>query len=774
MSNTVKHIHFTEILAKSDPPILLKQHVEEGLTIQELLKIVFPNLPVKNVEHFWELLRLCVICHDLGKSHIEFQRMLHKLSNKWYSQRHELYSIPFIEALEIEDADKTLIKQVVAGHHRRYDELLCFIGRSYKQANSNSFALDFEDDNKLSFEDEFKRCLNSEYVISLMKEYGLHLFNLNAKLPNELIHNFLKNPTHLEHSNYFTLLLLLGAFKQCDHLSSASIFEIRTLFDSDFHYLSDKHNDLLTKGFDFYPHQKESSQATGNVILTAPTGSGKTESAMLWLQKQMQVSGQGRVFYILPFTASINAMYERLRTDLGDKSKVGLLHGKLSAYLDSLIEREHSDISKDERIDFIHKIKAAYQTIVTPLKIATPFQLLKHIFGLKGFEKGIFEWAGGYFIFDEIHAYNPNVFAQIVVLIEFAVKYLGVKVFVMTATLPRFLKTELQKAIGSYTEISAKDKLYQQFTRHRVILKDGLLSQNTSLIQTDLNRDKKVLVVCNTVEQAQKVYAELRSENKVLLHGSFNAFDRNVNESKLKEDNVKLLVGTQAIEVSLDIDYDVIYTEPAPIDALIQRFGRVNRERKKGICPCFVFTERNDADKYIYPNKEVIDRTLEVLSRFTESIQEKDLQEAIDYVYPNWTEKDAEDYNLTKELLWDYVKRLSPFIHSDKSEEDFYSQFDGIKVLPARCQIEYKGYLNEFEFVKAESLKVQISKSRFAELIKSKEIQLDKYVFERSDKDHLEETKYFVINRKYTSDLGLQIKEEEDKEVLINVADNCW
>lgn len=49
----------------------------------------------------------------------------------------------------------------------------------------------------------------------------------------------------------------------------------------------------------------------------------------------------------------------------------------------------------------------------------TPFQLLKHLFGLKSFEKGMFEWSGCYLIFDEIHAYDPRIFAQIIVLLKF-------------------------------------------------------------------------------------------------------------------------------------------------------------------------------------------------------------------------------------------------------------------------------------------------------------------------------------------------------------------
>jgi CRISPR-associated endonuclease/helicase Cas3 len=758
----------SEILAKSEPQITLKQHILDGLVILKLLKKAFPKLPIADSNRFWELLYLCVICHDLGKTHIEFQRMLRNLSNQWHRQRHELYSLPFIDALEIDEPEKKLIKQVVAGHHKNYEELYLLIEHSYQQDNHNSFSLDIENDTKFSFEKEFKQRLNFESVSALLKEFNLNISKTNAIIPKRLILDYRRNPLKINHEDYFPLLLLLGAFKQCDHLSSAFISDIQMLSNTNFQYLENKRTELLRNGFDFYPHQKEASITEGNVILTAPTGSGKTETSILWLQKQMQVSGQGRVFYILPFTASINAMYERLGNDMGDKNKVGLLHGKLSSYLDSLVERENPAISKEKRNYLIHKIKDDYQTIVTPLKVATPFQLLKHIFGLKGFEKGMFEWVGGYFIFDEIHAYNPNVFAQIIVLIEFAVKYLNVKVFIMTATLPQFLKTELQKAVGSYTEISAKTELYQLFTRHKVVLKEGLLANKLNIIQTDLDEGKKVLVVCNTVEQSQKVYATLQSEHKVLLHGSFNAEDRNKKESKLKDDNVKLLIGTQAIEVSLDIDYDIIYTEPAPIDALIQRFGRVNRKREKGICPCVVFKERNDSDHYIYSNQEVIDRTLEALGWFSVNIQEQDLQKAIDYVYPNWTEKDEEDYRLTKTLLQNYVEQLSPFLHSDKSEEDFYKQFDGIKVLPAKCEGDFKNYLNQFEFIKAESLKVQITKSRFAGLIKSEDIVLKTYAFESSNKDNLLQTKYFVINRRYTEELGLEIKENEDTEIVRN------
>lgn len=761
-----------EILAKSEPQVSLKQHIQDGLDVLENLKKGFPNLPFTEKDDFWHLLYLCIIFHDLGKSHSEFQRMLNGERHNWLRQRHELFSIPFIEGLNIRDSDKMMIKQIVAGHHKSYDDLFSFIDHSYKQDTQNSFQLSFEEDTKLSFETEFKKHINTDYIRSLLKEFNIILNDINSDLPRKFILDYKRKPTTLMQDNYFKLLLMIGGFKQCDHLSSASISKIEILCDSDFEFLNKKRIVLQENGFDFYPHQLEAYAKEGNVILTAPTGSGKTETSFIWLQKQMQLFGQGRVFYILPFTASINAMYERLGKNVGDKSKVGLLHGKLTEYLDSFIERENPTISKKKKQFLTQKIKEDYRTIVTPLKVVTPFQLLKNIFGLKGFEKGIFEWVGGYFIFDEIHAYRPDIFAQIIVLLEFVVKYLHVKVFIMTATLPEFLKIELQKALGSYSEITAKVELYERFTRHRVLLKDGLLAESLNLIQNDLNENKKVLVVCNTVEQTQIVYDNLQSANKLLLHSNFNAIDRNIIESQLKGESIQLLVGTQAIEVSLDIDYDVIYTEPAPIDALIQRFGRVNRKREKGICPCYVFKERNKVDSsFIYTNQDVIDRTLEALSWFKDSIKEKDLQKAIDYVYPAWDNVDKDEYDLIYQMLKESLYDLSPFIYSSKSEEDFYKQFDGVKVLPIKCETQFKTYLNDFEFVKAESLKVQISKKRFAGFINKGVIEKREFVFESKDSDKLIKTNYFIIKRKYSNELGLQMKLEEDTNVINNTED---
>lgn len=744
-----------EVLAKSEPPISLKQHIDECLQVYESLRKAFGRIPVDNTNHFWELIRFGIIFHDLGKSHSEFQKMLLGKHANWYHQRHELFSVPFIDQMDLSEDDKLLLKLIVAGHHKDFNFLFDHIQHSYKTGED---MFSFSEDGKLEWNEETKK-LNNQFIQSFLKEYNVSLKPSSLALPMQLVKNYTRCPVNSTKINFQELLLAAGALKQCDHSASAGVFKVNVLEEKHFDFLYDTR-------WSPYFHQKRASEINGNIVLTAPTGSGKTEASLMWLHKQMKENGQGRTFYILPFTASINAMFERLDEKMkGNNEIVGVIHGKLSEYIESRFGEETYSWQNEK---LIHELKDNFRALVTPLKVATPFQLLKSIFGLKGFEKGIFEMSGGYFIFDEIHAYDPEVTAQIKVLIEFATKFLNVKVCLMTATLPTFLKKEFTDAIGEYKEIRANDELYQSFIRHRIKVANGLLSEHIKDIQQRLDFGDKVLVVSNTVKQAQAIYNSLNASKKVLLHSAFNGVDRNKNEAKLMSNEVKLLVGTQAIEVSLDIDYDVIFTEPAPLDALLQRFGRVNRHRVNGQyrppCDCIVFSERNDVDKYIYKNEEIIIRTLDVLRKIQSQnsgvIAEDELQYYIDQVYDKWFEKDKEDFDrVYNHLKTDVWKNLAPFIYDVHREEEFEKQFDGIKVLPSILKKEYQELLEANKFIKAESLKVSVTKQRFASLIINEGIHRDVSAFQLIKKEVIKEQPYYIIDRKYDDELGLQINE---------------
>lgn len=769
---------YDTILAKSEPPdFTLKQHIEDCLLIWQALQYNFPHAAQLPLSYdLWRVLYIAIVCHDLGKGHKDFQKILRGVSNQWNKQRHELFSLPFIDGLAEEKPIRDLIWLVVAGHHKEFDELINRFIRSFYRAEGQE---EEEYDGLTNYIADFHQYVPVEALIEMAKiEFSVQIRPFQTRHPEKFIGLYRKQANQGKFNiftpGYFDLLILFGGLKHCDHMGSARIDKLLSIEDSNFQFLDKKQNRLKLKGEDFYEHQQACAQVNGNLILVSPTGSGKTESALLWLRRQFQTYGQGRVFYILPFTASINAMYERLKDDLGE-GFVGMLHGKLSDYLyDYFDDFQYTLSQKKSRTE---ELKEKFKTLATPVKVITPFQLLKHLFGLKGFEQGIFEMVGGYFIFDEIHAYSPEVFAQIKVLLEYAVEHLRVKVVVMSATIPTFLKSELEKAIGEFTKKKATPALYKQFVRHRVILQDGLLTDNFILIQKALYERKKVLVVCNTVVTAQTAYKALRGNatNAVLLHSAFNGADRTEHEKKLKKGEwdetnpIQLLVGTQAIEVSLDIDYDIIFTEPAPIDALIQRFGRVNRQRIKGKSPVVIFRQANPTDRYIYP-QAIVQETTKALEQIVFQndgvIEEERLQSIIDQVYPEWLPKQKQVFEQVYQGLSDAANRLVPMFHSRVSEEDFYKQFDGIKVLPQCLKPTYEECLERFDFIGAESLKVQIRKNKFAQLMRDDERNLmtDVYTFEKKDGKSLQ-IKYFVLSSKvanYDEDLGLLYDQQEE------------
>lgn len=743
-----------EILAKSEPQVSLEQHIYDCLIIYNQLAECFPNLPLPNRDTFWRILYYSLIFHDTGKSHHEFQHILHKHSqDSWNHQRHELFSLYFIKQANIPDEWKNLIYYAVIGHHQSIHKIQEFIFENYISVIQTGWS----PCQSLSFEDECKKLWKNK-VWKILNKYSFVQINKEIIDIVSLVKSICESPYKPSDNTFLQHLLLVGFVKQCDHLASAGIKKLNKLSNANFSFLFK--NPL-------YKHQKEAYHTLGNVILSSPTGSGKTETSVLWLKHQLEIIGEGRIFYVLPYTASINAMYERLNKKFNasslDKEShwVGMLHGKLSQYIENKMSSEESWKSEEKE-----QLLKDFKTLVTPMKIVTPFQLLKYLFGLKGFEKGMSEWSGGYFIFDEIHAYDSKTFAQIIVLLEFCSKYMGVNIFIMTATLPSFMLGILKQAIGKHCRITADDDLYYKFDRHRIHLEKGKLQDSLNLIQKDINENKKVLVVCNTVEQAQFVYENLHiAGSKLLLHGSFNAEDRNKKEIRLQNEDIKLLVGTQAIEVSLDIDYDTIYSEPAPIDALIQRFGRVNRKREKEICICHVFDTQNEKDKFIY-NQAVVSRSLEVLSEIEKKengiIHERDLQKYIDKVYPDWEEKQKEDFNVTYKMLSiGIANRLSPLTYDDKSEELFYKQFDSIKVLPVSLKPNYQQYLDTHQFVKADGLLVSIRESRFFALSKDNEVYRERFCYTDDDKDKIKNQSMFVINRVYNEELGLQIYKAE-------------
>lgn len=742
------------LLAKSDPPTTLVEHIADGLKIVTELQRVLPAASqVVDIPDFWGVLRTCVLLHDLGKAHPEFQKLLVKLDNEWNGQRHELFSLPFVNALNAVNHELLpVILRVVAFHHkdvRRLDEQVA----AYE--DQEGFQQFFEEIDVTAVLKE---------VTSAFHDFPVLCYPIGVFYANQLLMAYKDLIRKHDAHRYFSELLIFGAFKHCDHLASAYVEELVDLREEHFASLDTLQQGLQAKGFDLYTHQQLAAQTKGNIILRAPTGAGKTESALLWLRHHWKTEPAGHVFYVLPYTASINAMHQRLEgadKGFGDGEVVGALHGKLTAYLYTLFAEESSLLDRQKKVK---ELKNQFKTAERPVKVLTPFQLLKHLFGLRGFEKGLFELVGGYFIFDEIHAYEPEVQAQIEVLLDVLTRKLGARVCIMTATMPSFLRDQLSNNLhGGYTAIEAAPDLYDHFRRHQIAMRPGTLEHNWPFIQNLLDAGNRVLVVCNTVKQAQTTYQAFERENdKLMIHGRFAAIDRMEHEKALASRLPKLLIGTQAIEVSLDIDYDVMVSQLAPLDALIQRMGRVNRGRRGDWFSCYICTDMTSQDIGIY-GEYALRASLEVLQELVNKHDGKVYEEAlgpyVDQVYPGYQGKELSAYKMTKDLLGQRVEEeLYPYVEDAKREEDFYQRFDGIKVVPTHYEETVMESLRTFDFIRADLHKVSISAKQYRRIRaegRIYEAHVPVETMTRKGVEKLVDLTFLVIQKRYDPFMGL-------------------
>jgi CRISPR-associated endonuclease/helicase Cas3 len=730
------------LLAKPDETLL--EHTENALKVFKSIREAYPTVPeICGIENFWEVLFYSIFFHDFGKGAVGFQNIF-KTREKW-NYRHEILSAGFVSSLDYYDGlYVNAIGLAIITHHKDVTELRekfqTHPSPPGKERYQNKLKeLEPNLDELMSYCNKIQG-FSKRYLGYELKNFRLldSVDELRDVYKTVVIPYFIgweEGERTLLHGKFG--VFLKGFLNACDHLASASKYKILTAIKNmrgvySFRELRDTQERALT--------------TRGDAFLSAPTGSGKTEAALFWSDTNQNVRKSRRVFYLLPYTASINAMYKRLQRDFKKEELVGVLHGKVTYFLYKSFSENEGEVYTTAR-DKAKAIKDLTKKIYRPYKILTPFQILKSFFGLRGFEQQLSEMTDGLFILDEIHAYDAHTTAIILEMLKILKQEYRANVFIMSATLPEFIRELFSEYLEINVKISMEKAKLKEFTRHRVEILPGDLLANLGRIKADLHDKKKVLVVCNTVSRAQEIFKDLSPmvSKSALLHGRFMLRDREEIEKNLGE--VHLLVGTQAIEVSLDIDYDVLYTEPAPMDALIQRFGRVNRKgwELQRISTVYVFSEGSEKDRYIYDEK-LVSRTLDNFST-VELLKEDIIQSLVDNVYNDgYTGKDKEDFDMVQRQFKQFYNQIVPFIHDERGEEEFFSLYKSYEVVPLQYAMEYLEEMERGHYLEAISYFASISLGQYKKL-------------ERDNNVEIKNGTRFV-NARYDKKLGLLLDEE--------------
>lgn len=408
-----------------------------------------------------------------------------------------------------------------------------------------------------------------------------------------------------------------------------------------------------------------------NLIVVAPTGSGKTEAALLWLNGE-------KGFYTLPLKVSSNAIYNRIKQCYNFET-VAILH---SDSMNSFIEASDNDLEKGYR-NYEQAKLFAY-----PLTICTVDQLFLFVYKALGTEIFAATLKYSKLIIDEIQAYSPRIVAALLFGLS-EIKSMGGKFAIITATFPPVLEYFMRE----YKLISSGDYLYRDFSdtadkvRHRIRIHDrgfniGEIIENGA--------DKKVLVICNTVSQAQAVYQEIkkRFEHAWLLHSRYIRKHRTILENnimKFSEDKeaVGIWVTTQIVEASLDIDFDLLYTEMCTADSLLQRMGRCNRAGKKEMKTPNIIICNCGSSKYkkIY-DEDIYNDSLDSLRRFDgRPFSESDKVSYINEVYAVEKIRNTKYFKEIQDNI-DFFKGLKPLECDIKEARKDFRAIHSITVIP--------------------------------------------------------------------------------------------
>lgn len=522
-----------------------------------------------------------------------------------------------------------------------------------------------------------------EYVREYLhnEEAVLHISNRNALLFSEQKKNNYVRP---DEDIWCEYMLIKGLLNKFDWTVSAG--------DEDAEMAVDIVEKKLCRNIEekwagkFRPAQKFMMEnRDNNVVMIAPTGSGKTEAALLWLHGE-------KGFYTLPLKVSSNAIYKRIRENY-QYEDVALLH---SDSMNSYLEVAEGDIESGYR----HYEQA--KRFSYPLTVCTVDQLFRFVYKALGTEIFAATLKYSKIIIDEIQSYSPRVVAALIFGLS-EIKRMGGKFAIITATFPPVLQYFMKKS----GLLQDKDYIWHDFSedaeviRHRLKIVDGDLSIEEI---AEGARIKKVLVICNTVSKAQSIYKELRDEGLEpgLLHSRFIRAHRDILEKKIMEFSADeadtgVWVTTQIVEASLDIDFEILHTEMCTADSLLQRMGRCNRAGKKDTTVPNIVVYNNGSGRGTVYDKDIYDRSMDLLQKK----QEKLLSESDKIMYINAV-YDVEQLKRTKyfqqiEKNIDCFHELWPAEYDAAEAQEEFRAIQSITVIPDAV---YNENLEEIEKIK--------------------------------------------------------------------------
>ncbi|BDU50908.1 CRISPR-associated helicase Cas3' [Haliovirga abyssi] len=644
-------------LAKSNPRETIQEHTDNLLRNFEIIKSVYSDLDIN-----WNALKISCIYHDLGKINRKFQDKIEKIKKHKDEIAHNLLSLAFINAKELKEEynftnnEIKIISQAVARHHERGD---------YNAENYN------------------------EEVELLKKEaVNFKYDKLEIKKIKKISAKYFANERTYGDSDYFLeYVKIKGLLNRLDYAASGGIdVEVKNDFLNDSLDKFKKENNFNWN--DLQNFMKNNLDK--NIIAVAQTGMGKTEAGLLWI-------GNNKGFFTLPLKTAINEIYKRVVNEIvKNKERIGLLHSDTySKYLENKNNGDNIE-------EYYNKTKQ----LSLPLTICTLDQIFDFVFRYRDFESKLATLSYSKVVIDEIQMYSPDLLAYLILGLYYIDK-IGGKFAILTATLPQII-IDLMKKEG-INFITGEKPYINSLIRHSIKVRNSEIDSREIIEKYNKN---KVLVICNTVRKAQEIFEELSNNKELidkkvkinLLHSKFIKRDRKNKEKNImrmgdkNSNEIGIWVATQVVEASLDIDFDLLFTELSDINGLFQRFGRCYRKRAfdKNGYNCYVFDggENKCSGVNYVIDKDIFEFSKEALKNLDGKITEQDKLDIIGEIYTTEKLKNTEYYKKVLANI-DYIKTIPEYELSKKEVRKRFRDIENITIIPKTIYEERKDAIDE-------------------------------------------------------------------------------
>ncbi len=432
-------------------------------------------------------------------------------------------------------------------------------------------------------------------------------------------------------------IILTGITILCDWIASSGPFDTLSLISDDYYHKSMAIAQNAVKQYgliennrigeidsfqSLYPHitspreiQKKCEILLPSAPLTiieAPMGEGKTEAALYMAARYTDSKNKRGIYVALPTQATSNQMYSRFIGMLEESSgaHARLLHG--TAFL---MKGEAGEIQSEDSAEAEKWLGSSRMGLLDENGVGTIDQAMGAVLKARFSVLRLLGLCNKALIIDELHAYDAYM-SQIIESLLLWCKALSVPVVLLSATLQNSQK---KRYLSCYIDtdlpaISENYPLITQVTEDKTVVQ----TDASASMQTDYEFKTKnfgqdefkiagfalekisnggcYCILANTVKHAQAIYRALQEmkdpETEILLfHARFTmerrekiekeCLEKFGKEKEQKRPGKAILVATQVVEQSLDIDFDGMISELAPIDLLLQRAGRVHRHRNR-------------------------------------------------------------------------------------------------------------------------------------------------------------------------------------------------